>query len=56
MRKLLTLAALVMLVAAPVAMADTAQQDKMKSCNADAGKKQLAGDERKKFMKTCLSN
>ena len=55
MRKLLTLAALVMLVAAPVAMADTAQQDKMKSCNADAGKKQLAGDERKKFMKECLS-
>jgi hypothetical protein len=30
------------------------QQDKMKKCNADAtGKK---GDERKAFMKTCLSN
>jgi hypothetical protein len=31
----------------------TPQQEKMKSCNADAtGKK---GDERKAFMKTCLS-
>jgi len=31
------------------------QQDKMKTCNADAGKKELKGDERKAFMKTCLS-
>ena len=31
------------------------QQDKMKTCNADAGKKQLKGDERKAFMKNCLS-
>ncbi len=31
------------------------QQDKMKSCNADATSKQLKGDERKAFMKTCLS-
>jgi hypothetical protein len=30
------------------------QQDKMKTCNADAGKKKLAGDERKKFMSECL--
>jgi hypothetical protein len=34
--------------------AQQAQQDKMKSCNADAGKKELKGDERKKFMSTCL--
>ena len=31
------------------------QQDKMKSCNADATSKQLKGDDRKAFMKTCLS-
>lgn len=31
------------------------QQEKMKSCNAEAGQKQLKGDERKSFMKTCLS-
>ncbi|MBW8894418.1 MAG: phosphate starvation-inducible protein PsiF, partial [Burkholderiales bacterium] len=38
--------------AAPAASAT--QQDKMKSCNVDAkGKK---GDERKAFMKECLSS
>jgi hypothetical protein len=35
--------------------AQQAQQDKMKACNADAGEKQLKGDERKKFMSDCLS-
>jgi hypothetical protein len=35
--------------------AATAQQDKMKSCNAEAGQKSLKGEERKSFMKTCLS-
>jgi hypothetical protein len=34
----------------------TAQQEKMKACNKEAGEKKLAGDERKKFMSTCLSN
>jgi hypothetical protein len=33
----------------------TAQQDKMKTCNADAKAKGLKGDERKAFMKSCLS-
>ena len=38
---------------AAVAAEPTAQQSKMKTCNADAtGKK---GDERKAFMKQCLS-
>jgi hypothetical protein len=32
----------------------TTQQTKMGSCNAEAGDKK--GDERKAFMKTCLSN
>ena len=31
-------------------------QERMKSCNADASTKALKGDERKAFMKTCLSN
>jgi uncharacterized membrane protein len=31
------------------------QQDRMKTCNADASKKALMGDERKAFMKDCLS-
>ena len=31
----------------------TPQTDKMKSCNAEAGDKK--GDDRKAFMKTCLS-
>ena len=30
------------------------QQEKMKTCNADAGAKHLKGDERKTFMSTCL--
>lgn len=34
--------------------AQLAQQEKMKSCNAEAGQKELKGDERKKFMSECL--
>lgn len=33
----------------------TAQQEKMKSCNAEAKTKALAGADRQAFMKTCLS-
>ena len=33
----------------------TPQQMKMTSCNADAKTKELKGDDRKAFMKTCLS-
>ena len=32
----------------------TAQQQKMKSCNAQASKKDLKGDERQAFMSNCL--
>ena len=35
--------------------AATAQQNKMTTCNAEATTKALKGDERKAFMKTCLS-
>jgi ABC-type transporter MlaC component len=34
--------------------AQTAQQNKMTTCNADATAKSLKGDERKAFMSTCL--
>lgn len=34
--------------------AASAQQDKMKACNAEAKTKELKGDERKKFMSACL--
>ena len=40
---------------AGTAQAATAQQTKMKECNATAGEKALKGDERKAFMKECLS-
>ena len=35
--------------------AQNTQQDKMKSCNAQAKTQSLSGDARKSFMKTCLS-
>ena len=35
--------------------AQLAQQEKMKTCNKDAKEKALKGDERKAFMKKCLS-
>jgi len=43
--------------AAPAAApaAKTAQQTKMGTCNADAKTKALKGEERKAFMKECLS-
>ena len=60
MKKLLSLLALGLSLSLGVAHADeekkapTAQQNKMGMCNKDAeGKK---GDERKAFMKECLSN
>lgn len=48
----LVAASLFALIAAPAAMAGP-QQEKMKACNAEAGDKK--GDERKAFMKQCLS-
>ena len=52
MRTVILLASL--LLALP-AFADTPQQERMKACNADAATKSLKGDERKAFMKDCLS-
>ncbi len=39
-----------------VPAAQSTQQNKMKTCNKDAADKMLKGDERKAFMKSCLSN
>jgi hypothetical protein len=33
----------------------TPQQERMKTCNAQAGTQKLMGDARKSFMRTCLS-
>lgn len=41
--------------AAPAEKAPTAQQNRMGTCNQEAGDKALKGDERKAFMKSCLS-
>ena len=38
------------------AQALTAQQEKMKTCNAQATTQSLSGDARKSFMKTCLAS
>ena len=40
----------------PPALANNTQQDKMSTCNADATTKGLKGDDRKAYMKTCLSD
>ncbi|MGE5319884.1 MAG: PsiF family protein [Hyphomicrobiaceae bacterium] len=37
------------------AWAATAQQQRMKDCNAEASSKQMKGDARDAFMKSCLS-
>jgi hypothetical protein len=48
--------ATVLLATAVSASALTAQQGKMTTCNAQAKEKNLSGDARQAFMKTCLSN
>lgn len=60
MKKLLSLLALGLSLSLGVAhaadeKAKTPQQTKMGTCNADAKTKALKGDERKAFMKECLS-
>lgn len=59
MRRSIWLATLSAILAAATlvqpAAADNSQQTKMTTCNADAKTKGLSGDDRKTFMKTCLS-
>ena len=56
MKKLfaLTILGLFAAMATPALAAENAQQERMKSCNKEAADKK--GDERKKFMSTCLSD
>jgi len=51
-----TILAVLMCAAALSASAANSQNDKMKSCNAEAKEQTLKGDARKSFMKTCLSS
>lgn len=56
MKKLILTAAVALFSAnVMLAQAATPQQGKMAACNKEAGGKQLKGDERKGFMKECLS-
>ncbi|MDR2000867.1 MAG: PsiF family protein [Zoogloeaceae bacterium] len=50
----LVAASLFVLFAAPAALA-SAQQERMKACNAEAKAKNLTGPDRRVFMKDCLS-
>lgn len=56
MKKLIALACLgvAFAVSSPVFAGE--QQEKMKDCNKDAKERGLKGEERKKFMKVCLSS
>lgn len=54
MKKLIVLACLSLMFTAPTFAGS--QQEKMKVCNMDANERVLQGDERKAFMKSCLSN
>jgi hypothetical protein len=39
----------------PLGVHANAQHDRMRQCNAEAKEKALKGDDRKQFMKVCLS-
>jgi hypothetical protein len=54
MKKLITLVSLGIALSFSASAIAGAQQNKMKSCNADAKQQALKGAERKAFMKTCL--
>ena len=56
MKKILAVTILGLFTASalPALAAENAQQERMKACNKEAGEKK--GDDRKKFMSTCLSN
>ncbi len=55
MKSFLLGAVLAAAVLSQPALAENTQQQKMTTCNADAKTKGLTGDDRKTFMKSCLS-
>ena len=55
MKKMIMLACMGLMLAASAIAVAGPQQEKMKMCNKDAAEKALKGDERKAFMKDCLS-
>ena len=55
MTRFFALTALALSLTLGGAHAATEQQNKMGTCNAEAKTKELKGDERKAFMKECLS-
>jgi hypothetical protein len=54
-RQIIAALAGMLLISALPAFSDNSQQSKMTTCNADATSKGLSGDDRKAYMKTCLS-
>lgn len=55
LRTMLVMVGATLLLTTGYAVAETAQQTKMKTCNAEATAKNLKGDARNEFMKTCLT-
>src|SRR5512143_2738865 len=55
MKKTMLIGLMAGVLLATSAWAETAQQARMKSCNAEASSKQMKGDARQAFMKSCLS-
>ena len=55
MKHMIVVALAAGMLASPGVWAESAQQNLMKTCNDDVGKKNLSGDARKDFMKPCLS-
>ena len=55
MKKMIALVVMGLIFAVSAPAFAGAQQDKMRMCNVDAKAKALKGDERKAFMKVCLS-
>ena len=55
LRMMLVAGATGLLLTTGYAVAENAQQTRMKTCNADATAKSLSGTDREAFMKTCLS-
>lgn len=56
MKQLIAGVVLGVCLAVPAVAVAGAQQEKMKACNKEAKSKALKGDQRKLFMKGCLSS